>query len=82
MDDDKFDEILKAIENLRNNNDLAHEGLGSMIKDVQRTQEEHTKSFDKITKAISRSVMGRMVHAINVLEDYAGLPKTDWHDKS
>ena len=49
--------VLAAIESLRNDNSLSHKGLESMIREVRKMQDEHTKSFDKITKAISKSIM-------------------------
>jgi len=78
MADDKFNEILAAIENLRSDNTLSHKALDLMIKEVRDTQKEHTEAFDRITKAISKSVMGKMAPAINALEDRVCLERTEW----
>lgn len=68
MNDDDLKRILAAIEglkqdikNVREDNTIAHKGLVAMIEAVQKTQDEHTRRFDKIDeihKAMSMTVNG------------------------
>jgi len=71
--DDETREILNKI--LRSLDDLKND-----IHRVQETQEYHTGRFDQINHEISKFVAGKVIHAINKIEEHVGLPKTNWHE--
>lgn len=54
MNDNKTDKILNAIRNVRNETIVAHENFKSRIKEVQKTQESHTKDFNNIITKIEK----------------------------
>jgi len=61
MNDDinkRLDDINKNLDVIRSDNSLAHQGLKSMIQEVQKTQVERFDKIDEQLKRISQTFSG------------------------
>ena len=71
--------VREDVKNVREDNTIAHKGFVAMIEAVQKTQEEHTRRFDKIDeihKAMSMTVNGERTHVMKSLAKDVEMIKT------